>query len=71
METEGITTWEEGAENVVTLFVHSLPHKREEGGGRREERKRCVILFGSLGSSLSKFSLFQGILPGNLTFRRL
>jgi hypothetical protein len=35
METEAITTREEGAENVVTLFVHSLPHKREEGGGRR------------------------------------
>jgi hypothetical protein len=29
-----------------------------EGRGRREERKRCVILFGSLGSSFSKFSLF-------------
>lgn len=37
METEGITTWEEGAENVVTLFVHSLPHKMEEGGEGREE----------------------------------
>jgi hypothetical protein len=34
-ETEDITTWEERAENVVTLFVHSFPHEREEGGGRR------------------------------------
>jgi hypothetical protein len=57
-------------EPYLSIVFHTRG-RREEGGGRREESKRCVILFGSLGSSFSKFSLFQGVLPGNLTFRRL
>jgi hypothetical protein len=50
----------------LSIVFHTRGRREE-----REERKRCVILFGSLGSSFSKFSLFQGVLPGNLTSRRL